>query len=636
MKHLRTLVILLPAVFLTLTAAQMQQMQKDQKPREEMTQKEKLETPLLQPQANFMNDKQSRDKFLTCPSTLPAVHLPKLRTFFVALPNVAASLIEADVREPITLELYSGKGQRIAPLGTHKPTIDTGGGEDDLTWSLPEYVTVKLPRDMIRKMVLERLTTDIPLFLEAGGALVYKNAAGKPKAIVAAPIYFPFTYRRDGYGKLDYLIAKQMHPEALTYCSAQKGELRGECFDILADARYRNHVLKLIQAKDFDALDKYCAGREETLRLSCYRLAGIHCLLHNKPDAAIRYFQAAGDKVSSSRIGEIHFIRGELEKALPFFEKGIPSARRARFYGKLADRYKDRDKPAEAKTYYLKAVNEYEFMIKDFDYDWSNADNNDRLRCMAAAESYNKTAEEIAQQDKVNTILAKTGAYCDRLSKEMIHFFCKEYIEETARYAVRGFKNTFVYEYQLIKEKDEVVERRILLKRNGRRKREENAPLGTSKYRYEKLIYGPIVFMSKKWHKHYDYKIIGEETIKKEKTVVIEAVPKSNQLGLLVGKIWVGTEDYGVLRVEWHPKYSIENIEGAVELADKMNSTLDVSFVTNFGVKKNGIRFPSKYAIQEYFVEPNGKRKLKAMIKVDFKKYMFFSVGTQAEVNPDY
>jgi hypothetical protein len=139
-------------------------------------------------------------------------------------------------------------------------------------------------------------------------------------------------------------------------------------------------------------------------------------------------------------------------------------------------------------------------------------------------------------QEELSKILEKTGDYCEKVKKMALFYVCKEkivkkrYLYKTEdyrkklpdvdawtwhkRFKLKGSKkNSYTYDYQLIKKGDELIERRILLKENGKKKLEKNAELKMVKYVSEYLVYGPVGFMSNYWQDYFDYEIVGKDKI---------------------------------------------------------------------------------------------------------------------------
>ena len=608
---------------------------------------EQLRNKLREMRLNFFNDASEKDKYIPCPSTLPAVNPAEMKEYFITTEEIQSALESVGIKEPVTIALYRIPKKRLTGntpvsnfqkellvnLGTYTPIVDINTKNKAVTWSLPRFKSIKIPRETLRMLILERVTKNVPLLNSEEGTLVFKKASGDIKTEIKVTFQFPFDYEKYEYGQLDQYLVKGNIQKAEKYCSKLGGSVQRECYNILADVLFRQDIKKSITRGKDEAIKKYCQKKEGELQKQCYRVAADTCFYRKEFEKAIRYYEKTGFKESHDRIGEVYFILGEYKKAVANFEKGDHSAKRANAYGALADFYKKQGEKALAKKYYKKAVLEYEWMIKSYDYRWNDADKTDRLRCRNILDTFEKSAEEIAHQQKIEKILEKTAAYCHRLETALIHFFCKEVISENSHSRYGTIKKSFVYEYQLIKEGSKTTERRILLKLNGVRTRKEEVPLGTTVYKYKYLIYGPIAFFKKSQQQYFDYKIFKEEMFNNQRAIVIEAIPLRMVLSTktLCGKIWLDADDenFAVLKIEWHPKFLIENFDESLENARRQNFTLNIDYYSEFGTEKNGIRFPSRYWIKKYHVNEKGKKKCKTSLDVVFKDFRFFSVGTE-------
>ncbi|MCP4218911.1 MAG: tetratricopeptide repeat protein [bacterium] len=500
----------------------------------------------------------------------------------------------------------------------------------------------------MNNLVAERVKMRIPLTRVEKGTLVFKDSAGQIKATADVRFRFYFDYRKQAYGKLDSLLIMENIAGAVAFCENLKGKIRKECYLRLAQALFKEGLAALVAGNRNEAVKTFCVEKMKAvsqikgskrkrrqnlwnhdLQTYCNYITGEIYFEKQEYKQAIDYFGKTGLMESKNRLGEIHFAMGEYEKALGYFEKGYHSAARARNYGALADEYLKHEEKTRAKTFYAAAVAEYERMIKSFYYTWKPDDITHRQYCLEALERFEKTPREIADQKELKKLLAKTATYCSKLQHELIHFFCKEIIDETCRAANgRRVDNSLVYDYQLIKDKKNIKEQRIILKHNGLDTPKEESGLGTSKFKYQYLIYGPIAFFDKKVQRNFRYKIIGHETLFKKAAIIVEALPlrKSPQKDYC-GKIWVDAEDYSIMKIDWHPKFIIENFADFLEKAERQNLGIEIDYCTEFKKQRNGLRFPSFYKINEYHIDEAGNKKRLASLKAEFNNYMFFSVG---------
>jgi len=590
----------------------------------------------------FFYDAESRDQFIPCPSISEHPELPETVEYYIKTADIQAALQNSGITEPVTLELAGWYNNPVGKagdtrwlkdmpvhLGTFTPGVDTPGRNNTVTWELPQYQKVKVSRELLRRLVVDKTRRITALTKNEPTTLRIKDGTNKVVAETGVLYNFSLDYAKREYGELDQLLIFKKEESAKGYCKKLKGRLRHECFHILADALHKKALSDRLTAGKYDAVENYLNKRPEEMRRQCYRIAGDICFARKEYTRAIGYYGNTGFKESNNTIGECYFLSGDYKKAAGYFEKGYRSAEGARAYGALADELNDAGDKSGAKRRYQKAVDEYEHMIKAYDYRWNTPDRLDRRRCMRALETFEKSPEEIARQKRLEKILAETAAYCKRLYSELIYFFCNEVIREESSGGHGRTRNSIIYEYQLVKEENKISERRIQLESNGIKDRREDVPLGTVKYKYEYLIFGPIAFFRKAVQDRFVYRITGEEMFKGQKAVVVEAIPlTAGPWKLLCGKIWLNADDFAVLKIEWHPKFLVNNFLQSLDSARRLNKDLFVEFYSEFGIERNGIRYPSKYRIREFHVSENGKRKRTAGLDVAFKKYRFFSVGT--------
>lgn len=545
----------------------------------------------------FTHSKQDTKKYIQAPVLKPVRSKEKVKVFILKMKPVKKALKKAGVNEPVTIELHSqGFSVTKTFLGTFAPLSEKNGKSKAFEFSIPNNLPISFSKKYLNRLVLFRLRLDHPLDEPEICILVFKDASGNIKAELDAWCYFPFGYERSQYHKLDKLIAKEKYEEAETYCAAQKGEIQKACYRILGDAFF--------EKADYPR--------------------------------AILYHEKSEDKHGFDKIGSLYFEKGDYVEAVKYYERGTHSIPRANAYGALADYYKSEAKPALAKKYFTKAIDEYEYMIRDYHYVWTDRDNNERRRCMQERAKFPKSEEEKVRQAKLARILKKARTYCRRLKEKCFHFFCQEAITEHVNLSKEENQSIpvtrkYIYEYQLINEDNAVKEMRTLLQENSLKKDVKDAQLMTH-IRYEKLIFGPTAFLSKHWQDYYDYKILEEVFLNGEKVTVIEAIPRNIlKINPLIGKIWVKEEKGGVdiLKLEWNPKTIIENFEQLLKFELMHKSKLEITFFVEFNIKRKGFRLPSKYFIEEAFINKNGKKFVRSKTNVLFKKHKYFSVGTE-------
>ena len=263
-----------------------------------------------------------------------------------------------------------------------------------------------------------------------------------------------------------------------------------------------------------------------------------------------------------------------------------------------------------------------------------------------AIQVFNQQADSYSTgQAELEAILKKCAEYCEKLSHSVLFFVCREKITERIssrhttlskgleRFFLHTYtstaKNVYVYDYQLYRKGNDVKERRTLIEENRKKKHEENAPLKTQAFEHENVVLGPIGLLSSHWQTFHDYRIIKEEKFKGDKTVILEAVLKPEYtFHHLSGKIWVRKSDFCILKIQWF-QHSIRGYEHVQKTAEELKAEPRLTLVAEYDYEKNGIRFPSKYSLDEVYVIRGRGRYRRSKTVVLYDDYKFFTVETE-------
>ena len=253
-------------------------------------------------------------------------------------------------------------------------------------------------------------------------------------------------------------------------------------------------------------------------------------------------------------------------------------------------------------------------------------------------------------------ILDKSAVYCEELKKMAFNFFCNEGISEKTysfkkRIANKGNATSldlvptetlevskiktkkYRYDYQMVKEGDRMSEKRNLLDKKGRLDRKKDKP-ALERFLAKYLVFGPVGFLSQSWQAFFNYKIMGREKIDGRKAIIISAAPISPRAeNYYFGKIWIDEQDHSILKLEWDPE-SLENY------SDKVTTSFGdlkrkVAWMVQYGVEKNGIRFPSLQHIREILVDPAEKEHVKYEAVVKYENYKFFNISMDVKYRKD-
>jgi hypothetical protein len=246
-------------------------------------------------------------------------------------------------------------------------------------------------------------------------------------------------------------------------------------------------------------------------------------------------------------------------------------------------------------------------------------------------------SREGIDQNMLPGILEKVASYCKRLEAVSLNFFCTEEVYEevlnTLRRRGKILKGKsrdikrLTYGYQLIRDKDKIRERRILLKQDGWKRMKEDAELKT-RFKYKNVVYGPSIF-NKEAQPYYQYEIIGKRTWKDRNVLIVEAVPNSPlERRFAAGRIWVDEADYSIQRIEIYQQ-SIGNFDEIEKMAEKYQVEPHITIINEYNFVKNGIRFPGKIYYEEAYKDETGKLMIQSRVSVTFSDYQFYTVETK-------
>jgi hypothetical protein len=260
-----------------------------------------------------------------------------------------------------------------------------------------------------------------------------------------------------------------------------------------------------------------------------------------------------------------------------------------------------------------------------------------------------ETAPPAGDDAVLGGILDKTRAYCRRLDDFAFELRCREVetqvlpsapkvwlvmpirrrpvAEPTLSVAKAEIRNVFVYTYDLIREQRISHENRILKQVNGRPERMLNAGLQGVRYRFDFPAFLPVEIFGEAGRLRHEFRIVGREAFKGEKAVIVDAVPNVKTIDFNPGaRAWVREGDSAVLKIEWDA--STLPVDREVKTGvDVLNATPIVTFVTEYGVEKDGFRFPSRLFIREaYRQAETGETAVAFEITVVYEDYRFLRI----------
>jgi len=186
----------------------------------------------------------------------------------------------------------------------------------------------------------------------------------------------------------------------------------------------------------------------------------------------------------------------------------------------------------------------------------------------------------------------------------------------------------YVFDYQFVRQQGQVKENRVLLEKDGKKaKPKEQAPQ-MAVFSCSEILLLPVKLLDEKVSEYYDYRLLREDDLGGVKVWVLEVSPRLSIKGYLGGRLWISQQDSSILRIEWDPT-TFGHYDAIQQNAAKYKEAPAVSSYTDFGVTKNGVRFPSLDFTEEAYIDADGKKFVRSETKVLYRDYKFFTVETE-------
>jgi len=272
---------------------------------------------------------------------------------------------------------------------------------------------------------------------------------------------------------------------------------------------------------------------------------------------------------------------------------------------------------------------------------------------------------EPAAGSDLSRILEGAAVYCEKLETAALEFICEEKIGEThynfatepkwGGLAVssretgqivshswfpqwdpqRTIRSNYVCDYLYVRRGDQVEERRVVLKDNGKKMPDRNTLLEEKRFTALNPVLAAVELLGSGRRALFNYRIISRDDVRGRNAAVLEVIPKSgNSRGVEYAKVWVDSENSQILRSEVQG-VPIEGYDDV--LRDSVQFRVRPYLLTThtYEFEKNGIRFPGQSIIRVEYPrqgEFTKDRTLKLKIHMKYDKYQFFSVETDGGI----
>jgi hypothetical protein len=193
------------------------------------------------------------------------------------------------------------------------------------------------------------------------------------------------------------------------------------------------------------------------------------------------------------------------------------------------------------------------------------------------------------------------------------------------------FDNTYLYDYQFVRRVGKVEEKRVLLELNKKKAGPKTPEPRLMAFHFADILLAPVQVLDARFEEYYAYRLLGREKLGDVDAWVLEVEPRLTGVSrYLGGKIWLKTDDSSVLRIEWDPA-TFGNYENIMARAQAYKAAPEVRSFTEFGIEKNGLRFPSLDVTEEAYRDADGKLFVRSRTSVLYRDHKFFTVETQAD-----
>jgi hypothetical protein len=260
--------------------------------------------------------------------------------------------------------------------------------------------------------------------------------------------------------------------------------------------------------------------------------------------------------------------------------------------------------------------------------------------------------------EELQMVLDKCTEYCLKLSESALYYICHEEVKEKFKnismeqgvvlsmvgspdlhpnevmktdnriLSLGGNeKNTYLYDYQLIKKDGKIDEKRILLDKDGKAVILENESQDMAPSLSLKPILVPVQIFGNEQRSKFVFRLADDERIQGKLAYVIEVFLRSGQTGYIrQGKIWMDKTDFRIVKIEIFSDF-VEGFEYILKECRQYYLMPHFKSIHYYTIDKNGLLFPSQSEIR---VEYSGllfkKMDLKSEYKITYKDYRFFTV----------
>lgn len=238
------------------------------------------------------------------------------------------------------------------------------------------------------------------------------------------------------------------------------------------------------------------------------------------------------------------------------------------------------------------------------------------------------SAQAPADAGRLAAVLSKAAAYCQKLEAAALDFVCIEEVKETS-YNLSPSTNVYIYDYQFVRKRGTAKEQRNLLSFNGKKADLKDTALHTAFFEYRNVLFGPIGLLGRDWQSLFVFRVAGQERLDGQAAMIIDVLPgPALTEPHPYGRVWVSERDGSILKIVWDQR-SLGNFKIIDEWAKEHDAEPGITSLSEYGVEKNGLRFPSRSFTEQAYIRKDRGKVPSAMISIIYRDYRFFTVETQ-------
>jgi hypothetical protein len=197
-----------------------------------------------------------------------------------------------------------------------------------------------------------------------------------------------------------------------------------------------------------------------------------------------------------------------------------------------------------------------------------------------------------------------------------------------------GDKNdhAYLFDYQFVRREGKVEEKRVLLEKDGKKASPKTPLPGNRPFNFSDVLLAPVQLLDERFFEYYAYRLLGKERVDGAEAWILEVKPRLTAVSMYLGaRIWLKTDDASVLRIEWDPS-TFGNYETVLARAKSYKAAPELRSASEFGIEKNGLRFPSADVTEEAYRGEDGKLFVRARTSIVYRDHKFFTVETRTEI----